>query len=83
LYLWWKKVYPNRPDPLEAAGWNTIYEKPDPANFVVGDHDDDSEADRQESREALAKCAEIERAYEKDDEEMLIRLIKIRGHLWT
>jgi hypothetical protein len=32
---------------------------------------------------ALKKTREIEEAYENEDEEMLIRLIKIRNSLWT
>jgi hypothetical protein len=32
---------------------------------------------------ALDKSREIEAAYNKEDEEMMIRLIKIRESLWT
>jgi hypothetical protein len=32
---------------------------------------------------ALKKTHEIEEAYEKEDEDMMIRLIKIRNSLWT
>jgi hypothetical protein len=34
-------------------------------------------------RTALDKSNEIEAAYNKEDEEMMIRLIKIRESLWT
>ena len=33
--------------------------------------------------QALEKTREIEQAYDQEDEEMLIRLIKIRKSLWT
>jgi hypothetical protein len=29
------------------------------------------------------KTYEIEEAYRKEDEQMMIRLIKVRGNLWT
>ena len=32
---------------------------------------------------SLAKLREMEESYEKEDEEMMIRLIKIRESLWT
>jgi hypothetical protein len=32
---------------------------------------------------ALIKSHEIEQAYDAEDEEMMIRLIKIRNGLWT
>ena len=34
-------------------------------------------------RIALDKTHEIEEAYEREDEEMMIRLIKVRKALWT
>jgi hypothetical protein len=35
------------------------------------------------ARVALDKTQEIEQLYEAEDEAMMIRLIKIRGRLWT
>jgi hypothetical protein len=32
---------------------------------------------------ALKKTREIEQAYEEEDTEMMCRLIKVRGSLWT
>lgn len=34
-------------------------------------------------RDSFNKLRKIERAYDKEDEKMLLRLIKIRKHLWT
>lgn len=84
LYKWWTEVYPNRPDPHDASGWSeycdrkreegkgmSFFSEPkDPELRAFGDR-------------ALMKTREIEEAYEKEDEEMLIRLIKIRNSLWT
>ena len=86
LYVWWKEVYPNRPDPHDASGWSEycdrkrqehgetglsfMKESKDPELRALGDA-------------ALAKTHEIEQAYEEEDTQMLIRLVKIRGSLWT
>ena len=39
--------------------------------------------DSEETKKILDKNREIEAAYEAEDTEMLIRLIKLRGNLWT
>ena len=86
LYKWWTEVYPNRPDPHDASGWSEycdrkrqehgetglsfMKESKDPELRALGDA-------------ALAKTHEIEQAYEEEDTQMLIRLVKIRGSLWT
>lgn len=36
-----------------------------------------------EETNSIEKSTELEMEYEKEDTEMLIRLIKVRGHLWT
>ena len=48
--------------------------------FMSADTDPDLKAF---GNQALDRSREIEAAYEKEDEEMLIRLIKIRNSLWT
>ncbi len=82
LYKWWTEVYRNRPDPHDASGWSEYCDrKRDEGGHFM------AEAKNPELRAlgdiALKKTHEIEQAYEKEDEEMLIRLIKIRGSLWT
>jgi hypothetical protein len=47
------------------------------------DMEDKSEEEAVMCRTALDKSREIEEAYNKEDEEMMIRLIKIRESLWT
>jgi hypothetical protein len=44
---------------------------------------DDPEEDHVETRKILDTNREIEAAYEAEDTEMLIRLIKNRNSLWT
>lgn len=81
LYIWWTEVYRNRPDPYDASGWSAVcYDK------TVGSMFDDSlittEA-KQERDNAHKKLREIEIQYEQEDEDMMIRLIKVRHNLWT
>jgi hypothetical protein len=84
LYTWWTMTYRNRPDPYEASGWTAACEASRAANggrlSFGGDKDPEIKA---MSDTAHAKLREIEEAYTKEDEEMMIRLIKIRESLWT
>ena len=85
LYVWWTTVYPNRPEPMDASGWSehcdAMRVKYPSSLFssLTGKDSDDKKA----SDKAHKLLQEIEAAYEKEDEEMLIRLIKIRDSLWT
>ena len=83
LYKWWKEVYPNRPDPYDVSGWREICSRRrenNPDNFLG---DDETEIGKKETRKALNIANHIEEDYRKEDEEMMIRLIKIRDSLWT
>lgn len=86
LYKWWTEVYHNRPDPHDASGWSEY------CDLKRQEYGDTGLGFMQESKNpetralgdaALKKTQEIEEAYEKEDEEMLIRLIKVRNSLWT
>ena len=85
LYVWWTTVYQNRPEPMDASGWSehcdAMRVKYPSSLFssLTGKDSDDKKA----SDKAHKRLQEIETAYEKEDEEMLIRLIKIRDSLWT
>jgi hypothetical protein len=83
LYTWWTTVYPVRPDVHEASGWSAYCE----AKRVLNDgrlfgSKETKELKRQGDR-ALKLSQKIEAAYEKEDTQMMIRLIKIRNSLWT
>ena len=93
LYLWWTEVRPNRPDPMEASGYDKYFELAK-AKRKARDGDDYDELDfllsdgvsidlKSMRKEASAKMHDIEQAYEKEDEEMLIKLMKMRRCLWT
>jgi len=81
LYTWWTSVYPNRPDVHDASGWSAFCD----AKRVKGLAflEDDPDEDPEEKSAMLDKIRDLEAEYEREDTEMLIRLIKIRGHLWT
>jgi len=85
LYLWWVETYRNRPDPYDVSGWTEICERKLPDGDIMSFLDDDiiSPEERDERADSLKRLLEIEEQYEKEEDEMLIRLIKIRKSLWT
>lgn len=83
LYDWWKNVRPVRPDPHDASGWYALCEKRRLEGRGLLDLEDGSPEEEKATRESLDRCHELEEAYEKEDEEMMIRLIKVRRGMWT
>lgn len=93
LYYWWKDVRPKRLDPMDASGWSDYCDQrrkasseknngdPDFWDFI--DTEDDSPEERAKTSEILEKCRKIDEEYAQEDEEMLIRLIKVRKAMWT
>jgi hypothetical protein len=84
LYIWWTQVYRNRPDPYEASGWSEACEAQRLANG--GKLSFSTSKDpvlKKQSDKAHKLLQKIEAQYEKEDEEMMIRLIKVRHGLWT
>jgi len=85
LYLWWTVTYRNRPDPYDASGWTAHCEAMRvkyPSKMFASLNTKDKE-DRKASDTAHKLLQKIEAAYEKEDEAMMIRLIKARDSLWT
>lgn len=74
LYMWWKEVRPNRPEPMVVTGLNWDQNKED--NLMGG------KISKKELFE-FKKLEKIESDYEKEDTKMLIELIKIRKELWS
>jgi hypothetical protein len=85
LYTWWTETYRNRPDPYEASGWTAYCEASRAANggSLSWSSSKDSPEMRKMSDKAHKLLRKMEAAYEKEDEAMMIRLIKIRESLWT
>ena len=85
LYTWWTVTYRNRPDPYDASGWSAHCDAMRvkyPGNFMASLNSKDAE-DKKASDKAHKLLTKIEKAYEAEDEVMMIRLIKIRQSLWT
>lgn len=84
LYTWWTVTYRNRPDPYDASGWSAYCEASRVANG--GSLSFSTPKDpvlKKQSDKAHKLLQKIEADYNKEDEAMMIRLIKIRESLWT
>jgi hypothetical protein len=84
LYTWWTQTYRNRLDPYEASGWTAACEAQREANggkLSWGIPKDPVFKKAQTKAHKLLQ--KIEADYEKEDEAMMIRLIKVRHGLWT
>lgn len=77
LYRWWKELRPARPDPYQVSGWSAYCERNREKLLP------ESEEDRAESRRYLDLLNKIEEDYDREDTEMMIKLIQIRQGLWT
>lgn len=73
LYEWWKNVRPNRIDPSVKSGWAKEYEEIEKNGYKS----------KKTSYKTILKQMRIEDQYDKEDEDMLIELIKLRKSLWT
>jgi hypothetical protein len=86
LYKWWTEVYPNRPDPHDASGWSEYCDRmrDEKGNGIrwIGTESSVKET-KALGKKALKLLRKIEADYEKEDEAMMIRLIKVRHGLWT
>jgi hypothetical protein len=83
LYTWWTEVYPKRPDVHDASGWTAYCDMRRAKGYDLLDMDDKTPEEAEMCKTALDKSQELELQYAKEDEEMMIRLIKIRESLWT
>ena len=83
LYRWWKIERPKRPDVHDESGWTAYCEMRRQRGDHLLDMEDKTPEEAEMCRTALDKSHELEAQYEQEDEEMMIRLIKIRQSLWT
>lgn len=79
LYTWWTQQRPARPDPMEASGWSAYCEqrREQEDGHWLGDRNHDVTGPMLDQMHAL------EQSYRDQDDAMLIRLIRVRGALWT
>jgi hypothetical protein len=86
LYNWWTQVYPNRPDLYEITGWRAACDEEREANggkLSLGSLGKRDPALRKRMDQAHKLINRMEKDFEKEDEAMMIRLIKVRHGLWT
>ena len=83
LYIWWTTVYPARPDPHDASGWVDYCEAKRNLNDGRLFGSKETAELKKQGNKALKLSQKIEAQYEKEDTEMMIRLIKARDSLWT
>jgi len=86
LYKWWTETYRNRPEPMEASGWTAYCDacRDETGSKIWLSLAQTKNKDLKKQGDKAHKLLQkIEAAYEKEDEEMMIRLIKVRHGLWT
>jgi len=83
LYTWWTEQRPLRPDPYEVSGWSAYCASRRQAGGSVLDVLDDDADEKVDTTAMHTIMNDLDDKYEKEDEDMMIRLIKIRGALWT
>lgn len=87
LYYWWKNIRPTRVDPMIASGWSAYCDerrersKGDTWDFL--DMEDENPEEKEKTRIMLEENRRIEAEYDREDDEMLMRLLKIRKAMWT
>ena len=83
LYKWWTEVRPNRPDSMEASGYNKFYERYTDDDDVLSFLESKSKEEDEEKSKVCNAMWEIDRQYSEEDDAMLIKLIEMRKSLWT
>ena len=86
LYNWWTQIYSKRVDPYEASGWSAICDEERQANggkLSLSNLGGSTPAQRKRMDRAHNMIDKMEREREKEDEQMMIRLIRVRSALWT
>ncbi|CAB4126018.1 hypothetical protein UFOVP181_220 [uncultured Caudovirales phage] len=84
LYHWWTVTRPARPDPYEVSGWTAYCRlcEEQPGGMFASIAREDPKLKKM-STKAHKILNKMEADYEKEDEAMMIRLIKVRHGLWT
>jgi len=82
LYTWWTEERPKRVDPMEASGWSAYCEQRWAKGRSFFDNLEDA-SDPADTDSMHTIMNELDAKYEQEDEEMMIRLIRIRNALWT
>lgn len=76
LYVWWKVTRPARLPAEERSGWEST-------RGLFPTTKNRTKKQQKKISTALNRMALIERQYTNEDTKMLVKLIKIRGSLWS
>lgn len=89
LYRWWKEDRPKRSDPMDVSGWSAYCAERQKAaqaredRYWIGSTIDETDEMRERASKMCEACHKLEKEQEDEDTAMLIRLVKLRKHLWT
>jgi len=83
LYTWWTVTRPARPDPHQASGWSDYCEQVRILNDGRLFGSKKTPELEKLSKKSMKLLHKMEADFEKEDENMMIRLIKVRNGLWT
>ena len=84
LYMWWTVERPARPDPADLSGWTALCaERRLKRGNEFWDLEERTPEENDRDHRCLDEMHRLEEQYEQQDEDMMIRLIKIRRGLWT
>lgn len=84
LFIWWYNERPKRIDPYENeyyAQYTEMRKSRNAPDFTLS-HKDDTKEESKIYQKAMDLATELEEQYNKEDDENLIRLMKIRRGLW-
>lgn len=82
LYLWWTEEYPKRQDPIDESGLSEFYDY-ETEKYGKMINNNRTAEDEEQASKLVKLSVDIEQQQEAEDEEMMIRLIKVRHHMWT
>lgn len=87
LYFWWTVVRPARVDPLDAIDCEKLSPMftpdPDSGGFIFGIPEERRTVKDREWYKALDESRDLDDVWNKEDEDNLIRLCRLRRKLWT
>jgi hypothetical protein len=92
LYLWWKETRPARGDSWVATGFRAFWDSMDAkydrgskgSNWLgLGGKQVMTKQEQKEYKRLSKANDKLEQSWDKEDEEMMTRLIKLRKSLWT
>lgn len=87
IYWWWNDKYPKRIDPYENKYYKEYRKMKKKRDLELYGSSIEKDKDTEERKKVYEKArnlsSELEERYYNEEQDMLIRLMKIRGSLWT